>query len=195
MKSDHVWLLVLYFMLVTCLGAQTEYTIPLKGAEYALAVPTMAAGADGTLYVAYRTFSLLRRSANLQLIAYDLNSRRELRRTTVSVPEIRGSRVADGLYISRDGQLLAYAEAQDPSLILLLSTRDLSEIRRSTHLPFTLKDKQRSFAGFDGQDLLSFASDQNEGLRFIRIAPTDLTVISDAIVSGLHQERSQHILW
>jgi hypothetical protein len=182
-------------LLPISLCAQNEYTIPLKGADYSLAVPEMAVSGNGTLYIAYRSFNLLKRSSKLQLVAYDLNKHKELGQAMISVPEDRGARASDGLYISKDGQMLAYAEGHDPTLILLLSTKDLSESRRSTLLPFTSDDKQRSFAGFDDEGLLSFASENKGGLRFLRIAPSNLKTVSDIMASGLHQERSQRIVW
>jgi hypothetical protein len=182
-------------LLPISLCAQNEYTIPLKGADSSLAVPELAVNGNGTLYIAYRSFNLLKRSSKLQLVAYDLNKHKELGQAMIFVPEVHGARVSDGLYISKDGQLLSYAEGHDPSLVLLMSTKDLSEIRRSTLIPFTSDDKQRSFAGFDNEGLLSFASDNKGGLRFLRIAPSNLKTVSDVVASGLHQERSQRIVW
>ena len=123
----------------------------------------MAAG-NGVLYIAYRSTTWLRRSDKLQVVAYDLNSQKELRHATISVPEVRGARAADGLYLSEDGQVLAYAEAHDPCVLLLISTKDLTELRRSTSLPFVHQDYEwprysgaELFAGFDNNRILSFA--------------------------------------
>jgi hypothetical protein len=183
-----------------CWG-QSEYTIPLQNANPSLVVPLMAAG-NGVLYVAYRSTTWLKRSDKLHVLAYDLNSRKVLRHATIPVPEVRGARAADGLYLSDDGQMLAYAEVHDPCVLLLISTKDLAELRRSTSLPFVHQDHEwprdsraELFAGFDKSNLLSFAFDRYEGMRFVRVDPANLKVISNTLTIRLHQQQSESIVW
>src|SRR5271165_2386945 len=99
--------------------AQTQLTIPLESANPSVVLPLMTAG-DAVLYVAYRSPTWQRRSDKLQVVAFDLNTRKELRRATISVPDVRGARAADGLYLSEDGKMLAYAEVHDPCVLLLI---------------------------------------------------------------------------
>jgi hypothetical protein len=169
--------------MAVCRG-QASSTIALQGANSSLALPTMAAK-DGVLYVAYRSFDLLRFSTQLQVLAYDLNTHQELRHVVISVPKVHGPRAADGLFLSKDGQTLAYAELHDPGLVLLLAAKSLSEIRRSNTLPFTSQDHQRVFAGFDGDQLgmasnvYQYGKSEGNGLRFVRLGMSDLKLISD----------------
>jgi hypothetical protein len=181
--------------------AQTQYTIPLESASPSLALPLMAAG-DGVLYVAYRSATWLRRSDRLQVVAYDLNTRKELRHAILSVPDVRGARAADGLYLSQDGKMLAYAEVHDPCVLLLISAKDLTELRRSTSLPFVHQDHEwprdsggELFAGFDKSGLLSFAFDRYEGMRFVRVDTSNLNVVSNTVAEHLHQDQSENIVW
>jgi hypothetical protein len=183
-----------------CWG-QSEYTIPLESANPSLALPLTAAG-NGVLYIAYRSTTWLRRSDKLQVVAYDLNSQKELRHATISVPEVRGARAAEGLNLSEDGQVLAYAEVHDPCVLLLISTRDLTELRRSMSLPFVHQDHEwprdsrtELFAGFDKSGFLSFAFDRYEGMRFVRIDPANLNVVSNTLAANLHQDQSESIVW
>jgi hypothetical protein len=159
--------------------------------------------ADGeVLYVAYRSWTWLRESDKLRVVQYDLKSRRELRRATIAVPKVHGPRVAEGLYLSKDGQVLAYAETHDPSLVLLVSAKDLLEVRRSTALPFPHDADQPSyttfkdlFAGFDGSGFLSFAF-SDKGLRFMRVDPASLAVASETSTPRtVSQERSEVLVW
>lgn len=179
---------------------QSEYRIALKSANPSLAIPVMAAG-GGSVYIAYRSFDWMRFSSQLQVIAYDLTSHKELRRATLAVPKVHGSRVSEGLVLSNDGKMLAYVEAHAPDLVLLLSAQDLSEIRRSTVSPFTADDHQRTFAGFDGNQLClasnvyRFDDPTINGLRFIRMDTPSLTVVSDSKAAGLTQETSASIVW
>jgi hypothetical protein len=92
-------------------------------------------------------------------------------------------------------------EAHEPYLVLLLSTKDLSEIRRSDSLPFSDRDHQRMFAGFDG-DQICLASNYYEykkpevnGLRFIRLNASDLKPTSDTKMLGVTQNTSTSIVW
>ena len=156
---------------------------------------------DGVLYAAYRSFDLLRFSNKLEVVAYDLNTHKELQHVTIPVPKVHGARASEGLYLSEDGQTLAYAELHDPGLILLLATRNLAEVRRSTALPFAAQDYERMFAGFDG-DQLCMASNSFElgkpsleGLRFIRLRASDLKPSSDTKISGVPQEHPGSIVW
>jgi hypothetical protein len=163
----------------------------------------MTAG-NGVLYVAYRSTTWLRRSDKLQVVAYDLNTRKELRHATISVPAVRGARAADGLYLSGDGRMLAYAEVHDPCVLLLISTKDLTELRRSTSLPFVHEGDEWSryscaelFAGFDNDGFLSFALERRErtGIRFVRIDPVNLKVVSDVLADRLWQGQSESLVW
>ena len=108
---------------------------------------------DEVVYAAYRSFDVLRFSNQLQIVAYDLKAHKELQHVMISVPKVHGARASEGLFLSDDGQTLAYAELHEPGLILLLATKNLAEIRRSTALPFASLDHQRMFAGFDGDQL------------------------------------------
>jgi hypothetical protein len=160
----------------------------------------MAAG-DGIVYAAYRSFDLLRFSSQLQVVAYDLKSRKELQHVTISVPKVHGARASDGLFLSEDRLTLAYAELHEPGLILLLAAKNLSEIKRSNALPFAPQDHQRIFAGFDRDQLCvasnfyQFGKPEVSGLRFIRLGLTDLKPISDIRAAGLWQETSGQIVW
>lgn len=118
-------MVIALLILVTglCHG-QASSTIALRNANSTLALPAMVAK-DGVLYVAYRSFDLFRFSNQLQVLAYDLDSHKELRHVTISVPKVHGERASDGLALSKDGQTLAYVEAHEPYLVLLLSTKDL----------------------------------------------------------------------
>jgi hypothetical protein len=180
--------------------AQPAYKIALKGANPSRSLPLSAAG-GGVLYVAYRSWNWLGRSKKLQVAAYDLHNGKELHRAIIDVPQVHGKRVAEGLYLSKDRKVLAYAEAHKPYLVLLISSRDLSELRRSTTLPLTdvaeasdtiIRDV---FGGFDNRGLLSFAFSEKQGLRFLRVDPSNLKVVSNVTAKGLHQEQSESIVW
>jgi hypothetical protein len=186
-----------------CWG-QSEFKVPLVYANPARALPLLAAG-DGVLYVAYRAWTWARNSNRLELVAYDLNTQKELRHATLPVPEVYGTRAADGLYLSPDGQTLAYAELHDPCLLLLISARDLNELRRSTSLSFVEKDPTSSrgqgdelFAGFDGRGLLSIALRRpSKGVRLVRIDPAQLKVISSRSTAKgkLGHDASESLVW
>jgi len=155
----------------------------------------------GVLYAAYRSFDPLRFSNKLEVVAYDLNAHKELQHATISVPKVHGARASEGLFVSEDGQTLAYAELHEPALILVLATKNFGEIRRSTVLPFTSQDHQRMFAGFDG-DLLCLGSNyyqygkpEASGLHFIRLDVSELKLKSDIKASGVWQETSSAIVW
>ena len=179
---------------------QSTFTIPLAKANSALSLPSLAEH-DGVLYAAYRSFDLLRFSNRLELVAYDLNTHRELHHVAVPVPKVHGARASEGLYLSEDGQTLAYAELHEPGLILLLNAKTLGEIRRSDALPFTSQDHQRMFAGFDqGQlcmasNVFEYGKPELEGLRFIRLHASDLKIGSDTKMSGVPQENPGSIVW
>lgn len=189
------------FLLVSALcWGQSTFTIPLAKANSALALPSMAEH-DGVVYAAYRSFDLLRFSSKLEVVAYDLNTHKELRHVTISVPKVHGARASEGFFLSEDGQTLAYAELHDPGLILLLTAKNLAEIRRSNVLPYTSQDHQRMFAGFDGDqlcmasDVFEYGKPELEGLRFIRLRLSDLKPSSDTKISGLTQENPGSIVW
>ncbi len=166
----------------------------LPKANTVLALPGMAAR-GGVVYVAYRSFDLLRFSDQLQVLAVDLSSGKELQHTTISVPRVHGARASEGFYLSDDGQTLAYVELHDPGLILLLATKDLKEMRRSTVLPFEAKDRRRLFAGFDENGQLSFASTRVDELRFVRMSPVDLKVSTDQTAPGITQQMPEQVVW
>lgn len=192
MKTKLISIVLLLFP--SLCAAQADQSISLKNANFSLSLPAIVASEDGTLYIAFRSFDWLKRSKQLVVLAYDIKSSREIRRSVFNVPTVHGPRVANGLYMSKDGQL-AYAELHNPCLTLLISTHDLSEIRRSNSPLFTSKDSQETFAGFDNNGFLSFASDSTEGLRFIRVEKANLQAISNTTANSVHQERSQSIVW
>lgn len=194
-------MVVALLILVTgvCRG-QASSTIALRDANSTLALPTMAAKNE-VLYVAYRSFNLLRFSSQLQVVAYDLKSRKELQHVVIPVPKVHGARASDGLALSENGQVLAYVEAHQPYLVLLLATKDLSEIRRSNVLPFSDRDHQRLFAGFDGDQLClasnyyQYGKSEVNGLRFLRLGASDLKATSETKISGVTQDTSTPIVW
>ena len=190
-----------FFLLASALcWGQSEFTIPLAKANPALALPGMAIR-DGVLYTAYRSFNLLRFSNRLEVVAYDLDARKELQHVTISVPNVHGARASEGLFLSKDGQNLAYAELHEPGLILVLATKNLAEIRRSTALPFASQDHQRMFAGFDGDQLClgsnyyQYGKPELSGLRFIRLRVSDLKPGSETKIAGVTQDTSTGIVW
>lgn len=176
--------LTLIMLCSGCCYGQATYTVPLEKLNVSLAVPSMVAR-GGLVYVAYRSFDWLRQSEQLQVLAYDLNSRKVLLHGALSVPKVHGARATNGLALSKDGTMLAYVEMHDPNLVLLLSVKDFSEIRRSTALPFTDQDHRRMFAGFDNDDRLSFMSMSRDLPRFVRMSTTDFKVVSDSRASSL----------
>jgi len=186
---------------VVCYG-QTTYTIPLEKLNTSLAVPAMTAR-DGVVYVAYRSFDWLRQSDQLQVVAYDLHARKVVKRGTIPVPKVHGPRASSGLALSHDGTMLAYVELHNPGLELLISSKDLAEIRHSNVLPFTDQDYRRGFAGFDSEDrlcLMSFIRDfprHGEDVpRFIRTSIKDFKVISDTRASTLAKAvYSNYLVW
>jgi len=189
-----------FLLASTLCWGQSEFTIQLAKANSALALPSMAVH-NGVVYAAYRSFDVLRFSNQLQVVAYDLGSHKELQHVTISVPKVHGARASEGLFLSEDGQTLAYAELHEPDLILLLATKNLAEIRRSNTLPFTPQDHQRMFAGFDqGQlcmasNVFEYGKPELEGLRFIRLGISDLKPSSDIKISGVAQENPGSIVW
>ena len=190
----------IFFLVSALCWGQSTFTIPLAKANSALALPSMAEH-DGVVYAAYRSFDLLRFSNKLEVVAYDLNTHKELQHVTVSVPKVHGARASEGLFLSEDGQTLAYAELQDPGLILLLAAKNLAEIRRSNVLPYTSQDHQRMFAGFDGDQLClgsnyyQYGKPEVSGLRFIRLGASDLKATSDTKSAGVTQDTSTSIVW
>jgi hypothetical protein len=186
------WLIAVVLLASGVCQAQSGYTIPLEELNPSLAIPAMAAR-DGVVYVAYRSFDLFRFSNQLQVLSYDLSAHRELRHVTISVPKVHGARASEGLFLSTDGKTLAYSETYSPELVLLVSTQDLSEIRRITVLPFAADDRKRMFAGFDGNNILAFASVKGDRLRFIRLNASDLKTATDTLGPG--QPNFQSIVW
>jgi hypothetical protein len=158
--------------------AQVSYALPLAKANSALSLPAMAAG-SGVLYEAHRSFDLLRFSSRLQVSSFDLATRKELKHAVVSVPRVRGARSIDGFFLSPDGQTLVYAEVYEPNVLLVLSAKDLSEIRRTNAAPFASRDSRRLLAGFDKSGLLTFASIRGPNLRFIRMDLSNFKITSD----------------
>jgi hypothetical protein len=190
------WIIAATFVLSSAFcAAQESYMIPLEKANSSLAVPEMAER-NGVIYVAYRSFDFLKDSDQLQVLAYDLSSHKELHHGAFSVPKVQGARAANGLTLSKDGNMLAYVEMHNPSLVLLLSTKDLSEIRRSNAVPFTDADYRCEFDGFDGEDRLSFMSFSQDVPRFLRLSATDFKVASDTRASSLTKAvYSSYLMW
>lgn len=188
----------IFVALVTlCIGfcyGQTTYTVPLEKLNPSLAVPAMAAH-DGVVYVAYRSFDWLRQSDQLQMLAYDLNSHNVLKHGTISVPKVHGSRASNGLALSHDGTMLAYVELHEPGLVLLVSAKDLTEVRRSGSLPFTSQDYRRQFAGFDGDDHLSFSSINRDKPRFVHVRTTDFKAVADTRASAMTKTVFGYVTW
>ncbi|MCU1252160.1 MAG: hypothetical protein JWQ49_5189 [Edaphobacter sp.] len=189
------------FLLISSLcWGQSELTIPLAKQKPTLTVPSMTVY-KGIVYVAYRSFDLLRFFSQLQVVAYDLNTHKELQHVAISVPRVHGARASEGLFLSEDGQTLAYTELHEPGLILLLAAKNLTEIKRSTALPFTPQDHQRMFAGFEGTQLCmasnfyQYAKPDVSGLRFLRLGIADLKPTSDTKATGVWQETSGSIVW
>jgi hypothetical protein len=193
-------LLSVFLLASSVCWGQSEFPIPLARANSALSLPSMAVR-DDVVYTAYRSFDVLRFSNQLQIVAYDLKAHKELQHVTISVPKVHGARASEGLFLSEDGQTLAYAELHEPNLILLLATKNLAEIKRSNALPFTSDDHQRMFAGFDHDQLCiasnfyQFGKPDASGLHFIRLGLADLKPISDTKASGVWQETSGQIVW
>lgn len=177
-----------------CYG-QTSYTIPLDKLNPTLAVPAMTAH-DGLVYIAYRSFDWLRQSDELQVAAYDLDSHQIVKHGAISVPKVHGPRASSGLAFSQDGTMLAYVELHEPGLELLISVKDLTEIRRSSVLPFTAQDVRRVFAGFDSKNRLSLMSFNKDVPRFVRVSTADFKVVSDTRASSLTRAvYSSYLAW
>lgn len=194
MRANWISFAALVLGSAPCL-AQATYTIPLEKANSSLAIPEMAER-DGMVYVAYRSFDLLKRSDQLQVVAYDLSSHKQLRHATFSVPKVQGARAANGLTLSKDGNTLAYVEIHNPNLVLLFSAKDLLEVRRSEAVPFTDADYRCEFDGFDGEGRLSFMSFNRDVPRFVRVSATDFKVVSDTRVSSLSKAvYSSYLIW
>ena len=168
--------------------------LSLVKANSTLSLPSMAAR-DGVVYVAYRSFDWLRSSNQLFVLSYDLASRKQLKRATIALPKVTGARVSDGLSITMDGSMLAYVEMSEPVTIVLLRTDNLSEIRRSNQLPFGEEDRRRHFAGFDGQNHLSFESVYRDQPRFFRLSAGDFSRSSDVVASHLKQKVFSYVAW
>jgi len=194
MRVNWITLATLVLGSVSCL-AQESYTVSLEKANSSLAIPEMVEH-NGVVYVAYRSFDLLKRSDQLQVLAYDLSSRKELRHATFSVPKVHGARAADGLTLSKDGNTLAYVEIHNPNLVLLFSAKDFSEVRRSNAVPFTDADYRCEFDGFDGEGRLGFMSFNRDVPRFVRVSAMDFKVVSDTRASSLSKAvYSSYLIW
>jgi hypothetical protein len=184
-------LLSLILFTAICWG-QGTYTLPLAKANTSLSLPSMTAG-GGVLYEAHRSFDVMRFSTQLQVSAFDLATHKELRHAVINVPRVHGARAAEGFYLSPDGQTLVYAELHEPNLLLVLSAKDLSEVRRTDALPFTSADHYRLFAGFDESGLLSFSSARAGKLRFVRVQVSDFKIASE--VTGPKQLNAEPTVW
>lgn len=176
------------------LTAGQDPNVTLPKANFRLSLPTMAAK-NGVVYVAYRSFDWLRSSNQLQVLAYDPNSQKVLRHRTLVLPKVSGARVSDGLAISPDGSILAFVEMSEPVCIVLIRADTLSEIRRTDQLPFGQEDYRRHFAGFDGQNQLSFQSIHNGQPRFLRLSSENYSRVSDIIASHLKQKVFSYAAW
>jgi len=189
---------LIFAVIALCSGfcyAQDSYTVPLEKLNPALAVPVMAIR-DGAVYIAYRSFDWLRQSDQLQVAAYNLNSHQLVKQETITVPKVHGSRASSGLALSQDGTMLAYVELHEPCLELLISTKDLTEIRRSYVLPFTGRDDRRVFAGFDGENRLALMSFNGDVPRFVHVSAENFKVISDTRASSLTKAVfSSYLTW
>jgi hypothetical protein len=181
-----------------CWG-QTRYALPLIKAQPELTVPTMVAR-NGIIYVAYRSFDWLHRSEQLQVISYDLISRKGLLHQTISVPKLSGARASEKLALSRDGETLAYVETGSPVLVLLISAKSLSEMRRLQSLPFH-EDNDRyeagpsHFYGFDDEGNLCFRSSTRTKPRFLCVNSSDFKVVADTEASALKQRIWRVLNW
>jgi hypothetical protein len=78
---------------------------------------------------------------------------------------------------------------------LVLSTKNLSEVRRSSSVPFTAKDYQRQFAGFDGDGRLSFASINGDKPRFVRVSSSDFKIVSEVRATEIERTAFQYVTW
>jgi hypothetical protein len=174
--------------------AEGTSALSLAKANSSLAIPSIVAR-DGVVYAAYRSFDWLRSSNQLQVVAFDLASRKELKRATIALPKVTGVRISDGFALSVDGATLAYAEMSDPVTVILLRTDNLSEIRRSDQVPFNDEDRRRHFAGFDGQNHLSFESVYRDQPRFVRLSSADFSRFSEVIASRLKQKVFSFVAW
>ncbi len=192
-KALQLIVAVLALGAVASLADGTSVVSLAKG-NSSLAIPSMTAR-DGVVYVAYRSFDWLRSSNQLHVLAFDLGSRKELRHATVALPKVTGVRISDGFTISLDGTTLAYVEMSDPVTIILLRTDNLSEIRRSDQVPFGDQDRRRHFAGFDGQNHLSFESVNRDQPRFVRLSSADFSRFSEVTASRLKQKAFSYIAW
>ncbi len=102
MKTKLISIVLLLFP--SLCAAQADQSISLKNANFSLSLPAIVASEDGTLYIAFRSFDWLKRSKQLVVLAYDIKSSREIRRSVFNVPTVHGPRVANGLYMSKDGR-------------------------------------------------------------------------------------------
>ena len=170
------------------------YALSLPNANTSLSLPSMAVR-DGVVYVAYRSFDWLRSSNQLQVLAYDLLSRKQLKHSIIALPKVTGIRISDGLAISADGAMLAYVEMSDPVAVILLESVNLSEVRRSSRLPFGDEDRRRRFAGFDARNQISFESVYRDQPRFVRLNPGNFSQSSDVTASHLKQKVFSYVAW
>ena len=136
---------------------------------------------------------MLRFSNQLQVTAYDLATHKELRHVVIPVPRVHGERAAEGFHLSPDGQALIYAELHEPNLLLVLSTKNLGEVRRTTVLPFTAEDSYRVFGGVNEHGILSFSCARSGKLRFVDINLSDFKVASEVI--GPAQLNAEPTVW
>jgi hypothetical protein len=187
-------IIILTTLFSAAFWGQAPFTIPLEKMNTSLAGPAMAAR-NGIVYAAYRSFDWMHQSDKLQVLAYDLSSRTVITRSTIPVPKVRGARANDGLAVSPDGSMLAYVEAHEPNLILLISSKDLSELRQSSSIPFSTQDHQHQFAGFDDSGRLSFSSINGSKPRFIRIDTSDFKIASDVKASHITKTVFQYLAW
>ena len=183
------WIMTAVVLCSSLCWGQARYKISLVKAQPELSVPTIVAQ-NGVVYAAYRSFDLLHRSEQLQVAAYDLVSHKQLRHATISVPKVHGTRASEALALSNDGEMLAYVETGAPSLVLLISAKDLSEKRRLGTLPYQEKhDRYEAgpshFYGFDSENNLCFQSSTSTVPRFVRASSSDLRVVSDTEASFL----------
>lgn len=186
------WILLIFIILSTICRGEISYKLPLLKSSPGLSLSTMTAY-RGTLYEAHRSFNLLKFSSQLQVSAYDVETHKLLRHAVIDIPRVHGARASEGFFVSPDGGTLVYAEIHEPNLVLLLSTKDLSEVGHTGVLPFTTADSYRLFAGFDRDGLLSFASSRFDKLRFARMSPINFEILWEK--TGPSQPNAEAIIW
>ena len=106
-----------------------------------------------------------------------------------SVPKVQGARAnRRPIPLESMAMMLAYVEIHNPTLILLLSTKDLSEIRCSNAVPFTDAVYSCKFDGFDDVAIQPYklhVSSVVMSLVLFALAQRIIKVVSDTSASAL----------